>query len=279
MIYLSPEHKSALGEDTFWTWFEREFEGSAFRVPESIEPDDVVLRYSTLGPPRFGEHTVALLWELHPEMKARLDSPAWDTIIRKINDCARGSRFRVVSSPVMRPYYEAFGAVEVLPIGVDTDLFRPMDKAALRRKYGIPADKRVGFWSGTTHPMKGFQNLLVWHSGHPEIRWITVWKQRSQHVHLEGAYNYVHVPQQQLAELMNCADFCLSCGLLRPFFMVEWEAMACNLPLVVIDGAQKEFIPPANPRDDVLGRKWDRRSARGLWARFLEKATREINGN
>ena len=36
MIYLNCEVKSGLGEDTFWTWFEREFkDGCCFEVPKN----------------------------------------------------------------------------------------------------------------------------------------------------------------------------------------------------------------------------------------------------
>jgi glycosyltransferase involved in cell wall biosynthesis len=277
MIYLSPEHRSALGEDTFWTWFQREFRGSAFGMPDPPQADDVILRYSTLGASPYPERTVALLWELHPEMKSRLLSSAWDGIIEKINACARTSRFRVVSCSIMLPYYDAFGASDVLPIGVDTNLFRPMDKAALRRKHGIPVDRPVGFWCGTTHPMKGFDNLVTWRRSHPDVHFIIVWKNREGSARSEGVHSYVRVSQAKLAELMNCADFYLSCGRLRPFFMVEWEAMACNLPMVVIAGEPKEFAPSANPRDDVFARGWDRKSAKTSWERFLKRTIREIS--
>jgi hypothetical protein len=256
MIYLNPENASGLGEDTFWTWLNRELPNTAFGVPDRLEPGDVVLQYSTLGYAKHPDQTIALLWELYPEMKRALGSSEWDGIIGRIQDAALSSRRRTVASALMLPDYAHHGRVDVLPIGVDTDLFRPMDKAAMRRKYGFADDARVGFWSGTAHPMKGYDRLQAYGAANPDIQWITVWK-------------HAPVPQSTLAELMNCADFLYCPGRLRPFFMVEWEAMACGLRVEIPDGMVKDFQPSDNPRADVFRLGWDRRSALKRWADYL----------
>lgn len=271
MIYLSAEVVSGLGEDTFWTWFHRECPlPTEFGVPETLQPSDRVLQYSTLGRPRHPGQSIALLWELHPEMKLQLHSEEWDPVIGKIEACGRSALRRVVTSRIMVPFYEHLGPVDVLPIGVDTDLFRPMDRPGLRAKYGIPAHKKVGLWAGTLHPMKGFLHLFEYREAHPEIEWIVVWKQEGQDGYLPGARNFVHVDQQTLAELMSCADFFLASGLLRPFFMVEWEAMSCNLPLVVLNGLEKDFVSSAQPRDDIFRLGWDRRTALKTWTKYIQ---------
>jgi hypothetical protein len=272
MIHLAAEVVSGLNEDTFWTWFHREFPASKFSQPRwRLGKNDVVLQYSTLGAPRFRERSVALLWELLPDMKEVFRSDLWDTKIQKTHECARGCRHRVVATPLAVRHYEHHGPVDVLPIGVNTDLFKPLgDKIALRRKYDIPVGQRVGFWCGTTHPMKGFHRLLEWRRDHPDVHWIIVWKQPSEAGRLPGATEFTLVDQQRLAELMNCADFFLSCGMLNPFYMVEWEAMACNLHLEILDGREKDFVPSPNPRDDIFRLKWDRPSAKRLWTEYLE---------
>ena len=86
---------------------------------------------------------------------------------------------------------------------------------------------------------------------------------------MPGAHNYTLVDQQQLSELMACSDFFLCCGLLRPFFMVEWEAMACNLPMVILDDMKKDFVPSANPREDIFRLGWDRKTAIKTWKKYL----------
>ncbi len=271
MIYLNPEVVSGLGEDTFWTWFKREFPTSVFGVPRHLAPDDIVLQYSTLGFVNRAGKSLALLWELIPEMKAQFKSNEWDSVLARTYESARFCTYRTVTSHLMVPYYEQYGTIDVLPIGVNTDLFKPLGaKDQLRSKYGIPRDKIVGFWAGTTHPMKGFSQLLEYGQQNPEVHWVIVWKQQSEAGDLPGASNFVHVPQETLCELLNTADFFLSCGTLRPFYMIEWEAMACNLPLRLFDPTlEKDFSPSENPREDVFRLKWDRPSAKQVWAEYL----------
>jgi glycosyltransferase involved in cell wall biosynthesis len=271
MIYLNAEVISGLGEDTFWTWMKRELGDKAnYGLPGVANKDDIILQYSTKGGNEFPNNTVALLWELHPEMKVVLGGNDYDYVISNIENCARQSIKKTVTSNLMVKYYDKFGHIDVLPIGIDTDLFCPVsDKTAMRLKYGIPLNKKVGFWSGTTHPMKGFQKLLQYKNNNPDIHWIVAWKQQGQNGHLEGHSNYTHVNQSVLAELMGCADFFLSCSLLQPFFMVEWEAMSCNLPMVILDGMQKDFVPSSNPRDDIFNLGWDRKTAINTWKKYL----------
>jgi glycosyltransferase involved in cell wall biosynthesis len=246
MIYLQPEVRSGLGEDTFWTWFARTVPGCSFDLPSALQPDDVVLQYSTLGPCRVpGGKKVALLWELYPEMRARLGGPQWDRTIDATRACAAESDYRVVSSEFSREFYADCGPIDVLPIGVDTELFRPMHRNMVRARHGIPDNVRVGFWCGTGHPMKGSDALHAWAAAHPDVRWIIVWKTSSDRgvPPLNTVAERTLVPQPQLAELMNCADFVAVPGRLRPFFMVEWEAMACDLPVIVMGEPTKDFTP------------------------------------
>lgn len=273
MIYLNAEVVSGLGEDTFWTWFKREFPSCSFENPAGFNNNDMVLRYSTLGfLNRAPVKSVALLWELLPEMKVVFNSSEWDQKLNKIYECAKYCTYRVVASHLAKPYYDAFGTVDIIPIGVNTDLFKPMNaKDALRDKYGIPRNKRVGFWGGTTHPMKGFDRLQQWASEHPDVHWIIVWKQESEASQMSGASNFTLVNQEMLAELFNCADFILCSGMLKPFYMIEWEAMASNLPVVILDGVRKDFEPSQNPRDDIFRLGWDRGSVKKAWGSYLEQ--------
>jgi hypothetical protein len=68
---------------------------------------------------------------------------------------------------------------------------------------------------------------------------------------------------------MACSDFLLACGRLRPWFMVEWEAMACNLPVIDVSDLEREFPVSRNPRSDVLLHGWDRVTAKKTWLEYL----------
>ena len=237
MIYLAPENKSSLGEDTFWTWFNREIP-STFQV-DSASPGDWVLQYATLGP-RPGK-TVALLWELYAEMK-KYGVGSDDFKINRMRACYEDSPYKTVSSKSQLEFYPGS---TILPIGVDTDLFNSNKKEH---------DGLVGFWCGTDHPMKGKDRLLKYASEHPEIKWNIVNKSEC-------------LPQTRLAQLMNESDFILLTGRLRPYFMVEWEAMACDLDCVDVSGMERDFIP--NGRQGVFDQGWSRNQAKEEWLRFL----------
>jgi glycosyltransferase involved in cell wall biosynthesis len=272
-IYLAPEVRSGLGEDTFWEWSFREFPSATFsHPPVNLPAGDVLLQYSTLGVPNAFGNTVALLWELHPEMRLQLGGNDWDDVIARTERCAADCRRRVISTRFAAEHYRRFGKVDLLPIGVDAELFKPMpgQQESLRAKYNIP-DGRVGFWMGTNHPMKGFDRLRDYARENPDVHWIIVHKTRGERGRFPPANSteFTHIPQAQLAELMNCADFFLACGRLRPWFMVEWEAMACNLPFIDISGLEREFPLSSNPREELLLHGWDRESAKKQWLEYL----------
>jgi hypothetical protein len=273
VIYLNPEVASSLGEDTFWTWFKREFPSSRFGLPGRLNESDIVLQYSTLGFANRSGKSLALLWELLPQMKDVFESSEWDDRLNLIYECARFSTWRTTPTDLTRPAYENYGSVEVLPIGVDTDLFRPIpEKGKLREKFGIPLKRRVGMWVGTTHPMKGYREMVEVALGNPDTHWIVVWKQSTEAGHHPGGSNFIQVSQDALCELFNCADFYLSSSQLPSFYMAEWEAMACDLPVLLADDhLVKDFVPSSNPRDDVFKMGWDRKAAKQLWSGFLER--------
>lgn len=272
MIYLNAEIVSGLGEDTFWTWFQREFPNSSFEEPRRLTDEDVVLRYSTLGCLPVVGKQIALCWELYPAMKERFGSSLWDEKIAMVHETARYATYRTVATNLTRPLYEAYGTVDIIPIGVDTDIFRPLrDKESLRRKYGLPANQEIGVWIGTAHPMKGFALLVEFARLNPQIHWVTICKTTHESVAMPGASRFVHVDQPTVSELINAGDFFLSTSLLGPYFMAEWEAMACDIPMKLIGEQAKEFMPSENPRDDLFDLGWDRPSVKKKWEVLFEE--------
>lgn len=281
-IYLNPEVASGLGEDTFWTWFKREIPNTEYlNVNSKIRYNDVILHYSTMGESKYPHNTICLLWELYPEMKKKFNSNMWDSRISKIDEAIKSSRKITVSTSFTIEFYKDLKNIEILPIGLDTDIFKPLiNKNVLRKKYGVPTDKRVGVWVGTTHKMKGFDKLLKYRKQNPDIFWIIIWKweQESLHVNDKNCISFVQISQKQMNELYNCGDFFLSTSRLRPFFMSEWEALASNLPFVVLENITKDFVPSMNPRKQVFELGWDRKTAKKRWIEYINKFNKEKSG-
>lgn len=273
MIYLNCEVKSGLGEDTFWTWFQREFPSSAFSIPRKLKDNDIVLRYSTLGLLPVEGKQLALCWELYPQMKIFFRTNQYDAKLDKIYECARYSTYRTVATETSVSDYSQFGSVDVIPIALNTELYKPLDnKNELRKKYSLPLNKEIGIWIGTCHPMKGYSILLKYAADNPKIHWIIVWKWEREAMPMNEASNFIQIPQIQINELLNAADFFASTNKLNSFFMAEWEAMASNIPFRLIGNENNvEFIPSANPREDVFKRGWDRISAKKKWEEFFNK--------
>jgi glycosyltransferase involved in cell wall biosynthesis len=272
-IYTSPQVRSGYGEETFWVWAEREF--PAVDISKASHPllaDDTLLRYSTLGPLATKARTIACCWELYPEMKVMLGGDAFDRVIDMTYRTAAACNRRTVASKFSVPYYEHCGRVDVLPIGVDTDLFReysPEEKILCRQKHRLPLNAEIGLWVGTTHKMKGFARMQEYANTHPDIFWIVVFYGLDPGDFRGRGVQFNFVQQPVLPELMNCSDFQLSASMLRPFFIVEYEGMACNLPQRNISGLEKEWDGSVNPRQQILQNHWDRKTARLDWLRYI----------
>jgi len=272
MIYLNCEVKSGLGEDTFWTWFGREFPTASFDVPKKLNDEDILLRYSTLGFLPLEGKQMALCWELYPEMKEYFNTAAFDDRARLVDNTARYSTYRTVATEMTVKNYEKYGQVEIIPIGVNTDLYKPLGKKdALRDKYNLPKDKKIGIWIGTFHPMKGVSKLLEYAALNPEIEWIVVWKWEAEELKMDNVHSFTKIKQEQICELLNAADFFLSTSQLKPYYMAEWEAMSTNIPFVFYGNTEREFYPSDNPRNDVFAMGWDRKSVKKKWAEFFQR--------
>jgi len=284
MIYLVCECKSGLGEDTFWTWFEREFNNCIFInspvIPESFnENDDCIIVYSTMGkiynPFNKNYKAFCLAWELYPEMKIMLKSNQWDNRILLTQESAKSSTEILVATDFAVPYYTECGLVSKMELGLDTEVFRPLNnKNELRIKYGLPNDIKIGYWGGTNHVMKGFDRLIDYANNNTDIFWIVVWKQPEDRGNCPPYIKnkeYVKIPQHQINELMNCADFFLCTSRLRPYYMTELEAMSTNIKFIFTENIEKDFIPSENPREDIFNKGWDRNYTKQKWVSLFDR--------
>ena len=271
MIYLNCEVKSGLGEDTFWTWFEREFKGGcSFELPKKLNDNDILIQYSTLGFYPIEGKQIAYCLELLPQMKEFFGIDQWDQKLRKIGECAHYATYRVVATQESVKDYEKYGTVDIIPIGVNTNLYRPLNnKKELRNKYNLPQDKEICIWIGTYHPMKGYDRLLTYASQNPNTHFVLIWKWQMEAMPMKNATNFVQIPQKQINELLNASDYFLSTSYLNSFYMAEWEAMASDIPFKIIGDNKREFIPSAHPREDVINKGWDRKDCLETWKKYF----------
>jgi hypothetical protein len=285
MIYLVCECKSGLNEDTFWIWFEREFKNHIFInkpiIPQNFdEINDCIIVYSTMGeiknPYNKKYKAFCLAWELYPEMKKMLFSNEWNDKINITQECAKSATEILVATDFAIPYYTDFGNVSKMELGLDTEIFKPLNnKLELRIKYGLPTDSKIGYWGGTNHVMKGFNKLIDYtNKNNNNIFWIIVWKQQQECGNCPDYIKnkqFIKINQNQINELMNCSDFFLCTSLLRPYYMTELEAMATNINFVFTENIEKDFIPSENPRNDIFEKGWDRNTVKQKWINLFNK--------
>ena len=137
--------------------------------------------------------------------------------------------------------------VEVIPCGVDTDLFNPIDRNVAKEKLGISAS-RVALYVGRIEPLKGLEILiravtqihsdeglsLIIVGGDPDAdEEIIRLKQIILALRMESSISFIGaVDQQELPLYYNASDVLVIRSYYESFGLVALEAMACGIPVI-----------------------------------------------
>jgi glycosyltransferase involved in cell wall biosynthesis len=117
----------------------------------------------------------------------------------------------------------------VVPWGLDTDLFRPIDRAEARERVGWPADERIVLFPyDPDRPVKDYplaERTVSRLSTDAELRVVT------------------GVPYEEMPYYLNASDALLVTSERESGPMVVREAAACNVPVVSTDvGAAADVL-------------------------------------
>jgi len=188
----------------------------------------------------------------------------------------------VASNPVERAhlvwYYRAAAeGIRVIPCGVDTDLFRPMDQGEAKAALGLgPAPALL--YVGRLSPIKGLETLLealprVARPGgepvptlfvvggdadEPQNGHVARLRERVAALGLGGAVRFLGAqPQEGLRLYYAAAEVTVMPSYYESFGMVALEAMACGRPVIasqvggltttVQDGVTGYLVPEGDP--------------------------------
>ncbi len=183
--------------------------------------------------------------------------------------------------------------VKVCPMGVDTNVFKPMHKNQdLAKRLGILTDKKIILFVGRLVYEKGIYDLaealnllknrldymvLLIGSG-PEYQNLT---KKMKDLELTPRVFFIkQVPYQEMAEVMNLADVLVLPSIKtkvweEQFGMVLIEAMACGKAVIVTEGVTKEIVGVrggiVNAQDPVM-------LAKALYALLSNKQRLKIAG-
>ncbi|MBI3028728.1 MAG: glycosyltransferase [Candidatus Rokubacteria bacterium] len=187
----------------------------------------------------------------------------------------------VASNPVERAhlvwYYRAAAeGIRVIPCGVDTELFRPMDQDEAKAALGLgPAPALL--YVGRLSPIKGLETLLEalarvprraepvptlvvigGDADEPQNGHVARLRERVAALGLGGAVRFLGAqPQEGLRLYYAAAEVTVMPSYYESFGMVALEAMACGRPVIasrvggltttVQDGATGYLVPEGDP--------------------------------
>lgn len=170
---------------------------------------------------------------------------------------------------LLERYYDADpGHIYTVPCGIDTDRFRPLDRAASRRQLGLPEGRPVVIWVGRLERLKGV-DILLGALAQLETRDFTLLivggdegasalraelEAQAAEAGLTANIRFTGpIPHDELPVYYSAADVCAVPSYYESFGLAAVEAMACGTPVVasrvgglvstVTDGVSGYLIP------------------------------------
>lgn len=133
--------------------------------------------------------------------------------------------------------------IKVVHLGVDTNMFKPMDKAKARKKLGLPQDKKIILHVSSEEPRKNVSGLIKafykFTKKNPNAFLIRVGEKRASTERLirelgleKKVLYYEHVSKEELALLYNSSDVFALPSFYEGFGLPVLEAMACGVPVI-----------------------------------------------
>ena len=165
-----------------------------------------------------------------------------------IGDRMSGRRkYKIAVSPAVRKElqgYYGFKDVAVVNHGIDTTLFKKIEKTApLRKKWDISSDAFVGIFVGRWEIGKGIDIMEAMINLHPEITWLLVTGPSECPLRCHNIKVIRDADKENLVELYSLSDFMLFPSYYEGFGLAIIEAMACKLPVICPEvGVAKDFL-------------------------------------
>ncbi len=125
---------------------------------------------------------------------------------------------------------------KVIPVGVDAS-FRPMNKAACRRKFGLQPQERIFLYVGRLEKEKQVEMIIDAFAGSKAKLLIAGDGRENESLQKRagGCQNIFflgRIDHENLPELMNCADALILFSKYEGLPTVMLEALACGVPVI-----------------------------------------------
>lgn len=134
--------------------------------------------------------------------------------------------------------------ITVISVGVDNEIFKPMDKDAMRKSYGFNKDEKVILFVGRFSVEKGLDLLLLGFadlkSEMPEAKLVLLGegpdeqkiKKLIKNNNIEDVIIMKALKHNKIPEIINCADTLVLCSLYEGMPTIVLESLACGVPVV-----------------------------------------------
>lgn len=186
----------------------------------------------------------------HSKVKARLYEFIEGQSIRRL--LKRRSVIVAVDDSTRDHYYRRYcwaeGKILTIPVGVDLQLFRPLDRNMSRQRYGFDRDEHIVMYIGRLAPEKNLLFLVkafhILRRDRTNIRLVLVGvgEERENIEHAlsqlglhDSVLFYGEVEYTSMPGLINCADVVVLCSHYEGSPHVIREAVACKVPIVTTD--------------------------------------------
>jgi len=145
--------------------------------------------------------------------------------------CAKS--YAVFNSSFCRSLYPEIDRCSVIPIGVNHELFVPMDKDECRERLGLPKDRRVVLFIGSpVIPLKRFEFVLDLAKRNADLLFVFVFKDCDIDERCENVVSFVGVGHEKLVGIMNACDVVIVPSVIETLHLSSLEAALCNVPVV-----------------------------------------------
>ncbi len=230
----------------------------------------------------FTFHTLALIKNLVARSTSEQETPE-----RISNELLLGSKVDAIISPsenereyLTHLYGVAPRKINIVPPGVDLNLFKPMSKATAKNKIGADLNHKIILFAGRIEPLKGIDSILyatrILLSKSPELAPLCVWivggdvsqpkylwsdeLKRLEKLRAQlGLTFYVHFAgqnkQEDLPYFYNAAEVVVMPSHYESFGMAAAESLACGTPVIttnltgisnLFDNKHQHLITSAN---------------------------------
>jgi glycosyltransferase involved in cell wall biosynthesis len=135
-----------------------------------------------------------------------------------------------------------------LSLIIDEDIFCKKNKGDMRKKIGIPLNKKVIIFIGRIHPLKGSEILKELVKKEKDKLFVLVGKDSDNLFSDKKDKNVLiidSIPNNKLSEYYSAADLCILPSKTEGFGLVSRESMLCETPALVSDIPSLRVIPGA----------------------------------